>query len=74
MNMNKKPFMKNIKQIGFDDLNGKPAFQMAMQKVDEKYYLYTALFWRIMDGISWMLLTLKSREILSGWKAPGFMM
>ena len=44
---------KNIRQIGFDDLNGKPAFQMAMQKVDDRYYLYTASFahngWNIVE-------------------------
>lgn len=42
--LRKEPLMKNIRQIGFDDLNGKPAFQMAMQKVDDRYYLYTASF------------------------------
>ena len=36
--LRKEPLMKNIRQIGFDDLNGKPAFQMAMQKVDDRYY------------------------------------
>ena len=53
MILRKEPLMKNIRQIGFDDLNGKPAFQMAMQKVDDRYYLYTASFahngWNIVD-------------------------
>ena len=51
--LRKEPLMKNIRQIGFDDLNGKPAFQMAMQKVDDRYYLYTASFahngWNIVE-------------------------
>ena len=53
MILRKEPLMKNIRQIGFDDLNGKPAFQMAMQKVDDRYYLYTASFahngWNIVE-------------------------
>lgn len=35
---------KNIEFIGYDDLNGKPGFQMAMQKANGKYYLYAACF------------------------------
>ena len=31
---------KNIDIVGFDDLNGKPGFQMAMQKANGRYYLY----------------------------------
>ena len=53
MILRKEPLMKNIRQIGFDDLNGKPAFLMAMQKVDDRYYLYTASFahngWNIVE-------------------------
>ncbi|MCH3916833.1 MAG: hypothetical protein LKE40_05100 [Spirochaetia bacterium] len=35
---------KNIEFVGFDDLNGKPGFQMALQKANGKYYLYAACF------------------------------
>ena len=30
--------------VGFDDLNGKPGFQMAMQKANGHYYLYATSF------------------------------
>ena len=44
---------KNIEQIGYHDLDGKPGFQMAMQEVDGRYYLYCATFkhpgWHILD-------------------------
>lgn len=44
---------KNIEILSYDDLNGKPGFQMAMQKADNRYYLYTASFrhngWNILD-------------------------
>lgn len=44
---------KNIEFIGYDDMNGKPGFQMAMQKSGDKYYIYTASFrhngWNIID-------------------------
>ena len=46
-------FAKNIELIGYHDLNGKPGFQMAMQEVDGKYYLYVAHFkssgWTILE-------------------------
>ena len=51
--LRKEALAKNIEQIGFDDLNGKPGFQMAMQKQNGHYYLYTASFrhngWNIID-------------------------
>ncbi|AEE92355.1 conserved protein of unknown function [Tepidanaerobacter acetatoxydans Re1] len=53
MTLRKEPLAKNIEWIGFDDLNGKPGFQMAMQKWEDKYYLYVASFrhngWNIVD-------------------------
>jgi hypothetical protein len=50
----KKNFLsKNIEFVGYDDLNGKPGFQLAMQKINKKYYLYTASYrhngWNIVD-------------------------
>ena len=51
--MENKGFSKNIEQIGFHDLNDRPGFQMAMQEVDGKYYLYVSHFrhsgWTILD-------------------------
>jgi hypothetical protein len=40
----KQALAKNIEQIGYHDLQGKPWFQMAMQVVDGRYYLYGAHF------------------------------
>ena len=51
--MAKPAFSKNIEQIGYNDLEGRPGFQMAMQEVDGRYYLYAATFkhpgWTILD-------------------------
>jgi hypothetical protein len=48
-----KRFSKNIDLIGYHDLDGKPGFQMAMQSVNGRYYLYLAHFraagWTILD-------------------------
>lgn len=35
---------RNMEFIGYDDLNEKPGFQMAMQKANGKYYLYAASY------------------------------
>ena len=35
---------KNIEFVGYNALNNKPGVQMAMQKIDAKYYLYTASY------------------------------
>ncbi|MBP2651858.1 MAG: hypothetical protein H6Q74_2683 [Firmicutes bacterium] len=44
MSQRKKMLCKNVEFVGFNDLNEKPGFQMAMQKINEKYYLYTASY------------------------------
>ncbi|HHD7495675.1 TPA: LVIVD repeat-containing protein [Klebsiella oxytoca] len=48
-----QPLLKNMELIGYNDLGGKPGFQMAMQKANGRYYLYTASFrnngWNILD-------------------------
>ena len=36
---------KNIELMGYHDLNDRPGFQMAMQVVDDRWYLYLAHFW-----------------------------
>ena len=51
--MKKEAFAKNIEVLGYNDLDGRPGFQMAMQVVDGRYYLYLAHFkhcgWTILD-------------------------
>jgi hypothetical protein len=49
----KGPFSKNIEVLGYHDLDGKPWFQMAMQEVGGRYYLYGSHFkasgWAIVE-------------------------
>ena len=49
----KEAFAKNIDVLAYHDLDGKPGFQMAMQEVAGRYYLYVAHFvhngWTILD-------------------------
>lgn len=53
MKIRKGEFTKNINIIGYHDMGSKPGFQMAMQKVNDRYYIYTASFrhngWNIID-------------------------
>jgi hypothetical protein len=48
-----KGYSKNVELIGYHDLKGKPGFQMAMQEVKGRYYLYFAHFkgegWTIVE-------------------------
>ncbi len=48
-----KGYLKNIELIGFHNLENRPAFQMAMQEVGGRYYLYTASYrnagWSILE-------------------------
>ena len=49
----KEAFSKNVEVVGYHDLDGRPGFQMAMQEVDGRYYLYLAHLrhsgWAIVD-------------------------
>jgi hypothetical protein len=38
-------FTHNVDPIGYHDLNGKPAFKLAMQEVNRRWYLYVAHLW-----------------------------
>ena len=38
-------FARNIEPLGYHDLNGKPAFKLAMQEVNRRWYLYVAHLW-----------------------------
>ncbi len=38
-------FAHNLEPIGYHDLNGKPAFKLAMQEVNGRWYLYLAHLW-----------------------------
>jgi hypothetical protein len=36
---------RNADLVGYHDLNGKPAFKLAMQEIDGRWYLYVAHLW-----------------------------
>ena len=38
-------FAHNIEPVGYHNLNGKPAFKLAMQEVNDRWYLYLAHLW-----------------------------
>jgi hypothetical protein len=38
-------FANNIEALGYHDLSGKPAFKLAMQEVNRRWYLYVAHLW-----------------------------
>ena len=38
-------FAQNIETVGYHDLNNKPAFKLAMQEVNNRWYLYLAHLW-----------------------------
>jgi hypothetical protein len=38
-------FCRNIEPVGYHDLDGKPAFKLAMQEVNNRWYLYVAHLW-----------------------------
>jgi hypothetical protein len=38
-------FTHNIEPVGYHDLNRKPAFKLAMQEVNNRWYLYVAHLW-----------------------------
>jgi hypothetical protein len=41
----KEPISWNIDQVGYADLDGKAGFKMAIHRVGERWYLYSALLW-----------------------------
>ncbi|MBP2653613.1 MAG: hypothetical protein H6Q73_1182 [Firmicutes bacterium] len=54
MSRRKESLAKNIAFVGYNDMNKKPGFQMAMHKTDDgRYYIYTGSFrhngWNIID-------------------------
>lgn len=40
-----KGYAKNFELVGYHDLESRPAFKIAMQVVDQRWYLYLAHFW-----------------------------
>ena len=46
-------YAKNVEVIGYHDLKEKPAFQMAIQEVKGRFYLYTGSYhasgWSILE-------------------------
>ena len=39
------PLVHNLEVVGYHDLAGRPAFKLAIQKVDERWYLYVGHLW-----------------------------
>ncbi len=39
------PFADRVELVGYEDLEGKAGFKLAMQEVGERFYLYVAAFW-----------------------------
>ena len=44
------PFSENVDLIGYEDLQGRSGFKLAMQEVNGRFYLYVAALWE--PGIS----------------------
>lgn len=38
-------FTRNIEPVGYHDVDGKPAFKLAMQEINGRWYLYVAHLW-----------------------------
>lgn len=38
-------YAQNVEPVGYHDLNGKPAFKLALQEVNGRWYLYLAHLW-----------------------------
>lgn len=38
-------YAKGLERVGYHDLDGKAAFKLAMQEVDDRFYLYATSFW-----------------------------
>lgn len=38
-------YARHMEAIGYTDLDGRPAFKLALHKAGERWYLYTATFW-----------------------------
>ncbi len=36
---------KNVELVGYQDLEGRPAFKVALQVVRERWYIYLSHFW-----------------------------
>jgi hypothetical protein len=53
MMLRNKGYSKNVELLGYHDLKDRPGFQMAMQVVDGRYYLYLSHFrhsgWTVME-------------------------
>jgi hypothetical protein len=37
---------ENIELVGYHDLENRPAFKIALQEVNERFYLYLSTFWQ----------------------------
>jgi len=59
------PFSWNISPIGYHDLAGRPGFKLAMQEIDERFFLYVAPMWQ--SGMSVLEVTNPARPELLRW-------
>ena len=44
-NFDKVPHHKNVRVVGYSELDGKPAFKLAIQEVNGRWYLYMGHLW-----------------------------
>src|SRR4051812_38397102 len=61
-------FARNVREIGYEDLQGRSGFKLAMQEVDRRFYLYTGALWE--PGLSILEVTDPERPRFVRW-IPG---
>ena len=52
-------FARNVSEVGYEDLEGRSGFKLAIQEVNERFYLYTGALWE--PGLSIVDVTEPSR-------------
>jgi hypothetical protein len=56
---------RNLSEVGYEDLNGRSGFKLAMQEVNGRFYLYTGALWE--PGLSILEVTDPSRPRVVRW-------
>ncbi len=59
------PFASNVELVGYHDLNGRPGFKLAMQEVNNRFFLYVASLWQ--PGLSVLDVTEPESPRLLHW-------
>ncbi|WP_213451277.1 LVIVD repeat-containing protein [Rhizomonospora bruguierae] len=62
------PFSHGVTEVGYHDLDGRSGFKLAMQEVDNRFFLYVAALWE--PGLSILDVTEPERPRLLRW-IPG---